>query len=402
MGAWPDPNRAAPPGLGIVWLKSYQRLGYFPKLADVPDVVVEHVRRVLDLAEDVPFAQHESARTAKWHRQLVREFVGVVYEPARVRTVGEQAIRKAVQTKDNPADLINVALEELVHQRCELPGYSTLDTLAASIRTEVNTGLFARVAGRMSLADRARLQQRLLVMDPTTRRSGFDRLKDPAKAATLGKFKARLAYLQELDDLGATEEWLRDVPPGKIAHFAGEARVTDLADLRKVGADKQWTLIASLIHVCRTTARDEVVTMFCKRMAVIHKKAREHLEELHDTHRAESERLLGMFGDVLSVVREAVVPPEPDIEPEHPPGPRSWCAVPHHNTLISYESRWRPSTRVSGTGHCANQIEIGRLAPPGHATGPHHRSVRPSAVPFWCWKPLWSALFHEVGVAVPG
>ncbi|MGW3470631.1 hypothetical protein ACWDKQ_19745 [Saccharopolyspora sp. NPDC000995] len=48
------------------------------------------------------------------------------------------------------------------------------------------------------------MQQRLLVVDPTTRRNGFDRLKDPAKAATLGKFKARLAHLQELDDLGAT------------------------------------------------------------------------------------------------------------------------------------------------------------------------------------------------------
>lgn len=53
------------------------------------------------------------------------------------------------------------------------------------------------------------MQQRLLVVDPTTRRNGFDRLKDPAKAATLGKFKARLAHLQELDDLGATEVWLQ-------------------------------------------------------------------------------------------------------------------------------------------------------------------------------------------------
>lgn len=37
----------------IVWLKSYQRLGYFPKVEDVPPVVVRHVRGVLGLAEDV-------------------------------------------------------------------------------------------------------------------------------------------------------------------------------------------------------------------------------------------------------------------------------------------------------------------------------------------------------------
>jgi hypothetical protein len=39
--------------------------------------------------------------------------------------------------------------------------------------------------------------------------------------------------------------------------------------------------------------------MFCKRMAAIRKKGRERLEELREQHRAESERLLGVFGDVL-------------------------------------------------------------------------------------------------------
>jgi hypothetical protein len=46
------------------------------------------------------------------------------------------------------------------------------------------------------------------------------------------------------------------------------------------------------------------------RMAAIHKKGRERLEELREQHRAESERLLGVFGDVLSVVRDATTPPE--------------------------------------------------------------------------------------------
>ena len=47
--------------------------------------------------------------------------------------------------------------------------------------------------------------------------------------------------------------------------------------------------------------------MFCKRMAAIHKKGRDHLEALREAHRAESERLLGVLGDVLSAVREATV-----------------------------------------------------------------------------------------------
>jgi len=143
-----------------------------------------------------------------------------------------------------------------------------------------------------------------------TRRSGFDRLKDPARAASLGKFKARLAHLAELDALGPTEVWLEGIAPGKIGHFAGEARVTGVEDFVRINEAKQLTLLASLIHVLRTAARDEVTEMFCKRMAVIHRKGRDRLEELREEHRAESERLLEVFGDVLAAAREASAPAE--------------------------------------------------------------------------------------------
>jgi hypothetical protein len=119
----------------VVRLKCYQRLGYFPKLADVPAVVIDHVRGKLGLAEDVA-AEADAVRTGKRHRQFVRDRLDVKYTPAKVREVAASAVRKAVQSKDNPADLINVALDELVRQRCELPGYTTLDAMATSIRTD--------------------------------------------------------------------------------------------------------------------------------------------------------------------------------------------------------------------------------------------------------------------------
>ncbi|MFD8534154.1 Tn3 family transposase [Streptosporangium canum] len=235
--------------------------------------------------------------------------MGVTYDAAGVRAVAAEAIRKAAQAKDNPADLINVALEVLVRDQYELPGYTTLDELTKKIRTEVNRRFFTLVSGRVDAAARARLMGRLLVVDPVTRRSEYDGLKDVAQAASLGKFKGRLAFLRDLDALGPTEVWLKGVPPGKAAHFAGEARVTDVADLRKVlDEDKRLTLIVSLLHTVRTGVRDDVVTMFCKRIAAIHKKGRVQLEALREIHRAESERLLGVFGDVLDGVRKAITP----------------------------------------------------------------------------------------------
>jgi hypothetical protein len=121
--------------------------------------------------------EQAAERTAKRYRELVRARMKVTYDTARVRQVAEQAIRKAVQAKDNPADLINVALEELVRARCELPGYTTLDAMATAIRTEVNAAFYQAVASRIDMAARARLA-RLLLANPVTRRSEFDRLKD--------------------------------------------------------------------------------------------------------------------------------------------------------------------------------------------------------------------------------
>jgi hypothetical protein len=127
-----------------------------------------------------------------------------------------------------------------------------------------------------------------------------------AQAASLGKFKGRLAFLQ-----GWTRSARRS--SGWRASHRGRSRpsrrgaVTDVADLRKVlDEDTRLTLIVSLLHRARTGVRDDVVTMFCKRLASIHKKGRIQLETLREVHRAESERLLGMFGDVLDGVREAM------------------------------------------------------------------------------------------------
>ncbi|MFE7387229.1 hypothetical protein [Streptomyces sp. NPDC057582] len=87
---------------------------------------------------------------------------------------------------------------------------------------------FTTVAGRITPGQRARLAE-LLVVDPSSRRSRFDRLNDPAKAATIGKFKVRLAHLADLDALGTTDAWLQGVPPSKIRASGSRSKSTSIA-----------------------------------------------------------------------------------------------------------------------------------------------------------------------------
>lgn len=149
--------------------------------------MLTHIRGALGFSEGVP-ADVDADRTGKRYREITRLRLGVKSDKAVSRDIAEAAVRAAAQAKDNPADLINVAIEQLIRKRRELPGYTTLDRMAARIRAEINEGVFDTATSRIPADSRARLTQ-LLVVDPAIRRSEFDRLKDPAKAATIGKLK---------------------------------------------------------------------------------------------------------------------------------------------------------------------------------------------------------------------
>lgn len=140
-------SRSDPHLLALVLaLKCFQRLGYFPRIEEIPEVVTDHVRRCVGLPDYV--APDCGDRTATAQREFVREKVGVVYDPERARAVAADAIRSAAAVKNNPPDLINVALEMLVKASLELPGYSTVSDMASRIRAEVNTAIFERIEFR--------------------------------------------------------------------------------------------------------------------------------------------------------------------------------------------------------------------------------------------------------------
>ena len=165
----------------LLSLKCFQRLGYFPRLDDIPEVVVDHIRWRLELKAEVGPTREE--RTAARQHDLVRVRLGVTYDPERARAVAADAIRSAAAVKNNPPDLINVALEMLVKASLELPGFSTLDEMASRIRLEVNTTIFERIVGRIALPDRLRLEALLEVVGPRGK-SAFNRLKQAAGRAS--------------------------------------------------------------------------------------------------------------------------------------------------------------------------------------------------------------------------
>ncbi|MGH3533337.1 MAG: hypothetical protein ACRDQG_01290, partial [Pseudonocardiaceae bacterium] len=97
----------------------------------------------------------------------------------------------------------------------------------------------------------------------------FTRLKKPARRASWSRFKEQSQYLGLVDELGDSELWLEGVAESKIADFAAEASAQDGASLGDYDPVKRVALLACLVHIARARARDDLVEMLCKRVAVI-------------------------------------------------------------------------------------------------------------------------------------
>lgn len=158
--------------------KSFQRLGYFPDREEVPEAVVSHLRSRLGLADDAPATA--SPRSRQRYRDVIREYLGVKPFGDEARRLAAEAVAEAAQTMDDPADLVNVAIEELVKERYELPVFSTLDRLSRRVRHAVNSRLFARVDERISDPNKRSLDS-LLQAGPRGR-SDLNVLKAAPKA----------------------------------------------------------------------------------------------------------------------------------------------------------------------------------------------------------------------------
>jgi hypothetical protein len=92
------------------------------------------------------------------------------------------------------------------------------------------------------------------------------------------------------------------VPPAKRRSFAREAKALDAAELRDYRESQRFTLILCLIQRARVRTRDEIVEMFLRRLAVIHKRAKDELNQIQMQQRERTEALVETLDSLLDVL----------------------------------------------------------------------------------------------------
>lgn len=95
----------------LLLLKAFQRLGYFPSVDDIPATIVQHVRIAAGIDAETP-PLYAELRTLYQHHQAIRERLGVSAWGEEGLRVASEAMAAAVEVMDNPADFINVAIED--------------------------------------------------------------------------------------------------------------------------------------------------------------------------------------------------------------------------------------------------------------------------------------------------
>lgn len=287
-------------------LKTHQHLGYFPEWSEIPHPIRNFVCRQLGFPEDPGWIDEASRKvTLSRYRQAIRDHLGcTVYGKGGVERL-RSVLETAAQTMSDPADLINVAVEDLIKANIELPAFSTLDRLVGTVRTQVHEALYARVTKRLTSAQQAILESLLVV--PTGKQiTPFILLKQTPGPPTLKWIQRWIDHLAEVDAILDPRPLLEGLPHTKVRQFAAEATALSISDIRDVhNQSRRHTLLLCLLDQAQSVTRDELVEMFLRRIRRTRHVAQERLQDFQEKHRSVAESLLSVFGDVLRQAKDS-------------------------------------------------------------------------------------------------
>jgi hypothetical protein len=202
----------------VVSLKVSQRLGYFVPITDVPTCIREHVAQLIgvpSIPQEALKLYNESG-TCRRHHSLIRNYRNIRVFDTSSRLIMLEAMTEAALTKDDPADLINVAIEKLVRQHYELPAFSALAKAADHVHAKSYRELYERIfrvldANAGSIIDN--LFQKIPSQSPYT---PWHQIKQDPSNPTLTHLKELVAHREWLSERNIGTQALQGIPLAKV------------------------------------------------------------------------------------------------------------------------------------------------------------------------------------------
>jgi len=295
-------------------LKTFQRLGYFPKLQDIPSVIVDHVKPFFGLCDVDLIPQYDQEKTRYRHQDRICGYLKInrwrkdrhasaneSHHPGRKLAI--EFAFNAAKTMNNPADIINVVIEELIHHHYELPGFEQLNRIVKHIRSLVNRKIFKNIYDALD-ANLIKSLDDLFTIKTGHTKTGYNSLKALPKNPTITHFKELIEHHDWLLSFGVMEKYLSDISKIKLQQFSVEAKSLDASDFKDMSIHRRYALIVVLIHHAQRHAKDSLAIMYCRTISKMHKKAEEKYALLREQQAEKTKQLIDAFHDVLLICKE--------------------------------------------------------------------------------------------------
>ena len=101
-------------GLAVL-LKTFQRLGYFVRSNEIPEIIIQHIATSINRRVDKKgLLDYDQSKVRYNHLVVIKQFLSVVSFSAQGKALLQTTLHEAALTKEDVADLINVGIEMLV------------------------------------------------------------------------------------------------------------------------------------------------------------------------------------------------------------------------------------------------------------------------------------------------
>lgn len=285
-------------------LKLFQRLGYFLAPTEAPTALIEHVAACLNLKKKPALRDlraYGASGTAARHAKQIRDLMGVKVLRAADRQWLSEVAHSAAQTREALQDIINILLEELVHQCFELPGFTVLVKLAREARYRVNEACFQGLTQTLSRDAKVRIDQMLCTADDS-HYSTWHRLKREPRKLSGKEARGYLEHVRWLQQLGDILPVVR-LPAAKRKQFTVEARALDAQEMSRLKPTKRYALAVLLIQSCHAQALDDCIEILTRTLRSMVNDAKADLNNYLLERRNDIDGLIAGFRDVLEAAQ---------------------------------------------------------------------------------------------------
>ncbi|MBF0360979.1 MAG: Tn3 family transposase [Oligoflexia bacterium] len=289
----------------LILLKSFQNLGYFPNMDEIPPAVIKNVSDILgDQAISKAFLKdYDLSGTRSRHMAEILKYLGIKAYQKTGKAIVELAIVAALDSKDDLVDLINISLEELVKNKIEMPGFHHLLKTAQSLRAKWNITFFKKISNALTPLQKTQINA-LFTVENKGQRSKWDILKEDTGNPTLTHLKELLYKLKQLKELTSTLKIAEDFPLCKIERFGAEARATDAYDMMRFNEGKRYALSVCLLYLMKAQVLDDLGEMIIKKMRSLHNEAEEYLQQWRIKHQTKTDELISKLGNIAEIFTE--------------------------------------------------------------------------------------------------